>query len=162
WHIKLAPIQSEENRQRLLGLVDSMTPGDMPDFDPHLKLAHDALIEPARGLATKHVIIISDGDPQLNNPGRLTQMKQDKVTVTTVGVATPGAAQDQALKTISDATAGRFHSVTDPSQLPAIYIKEIRLVSRSFVAENKNGYKLRLLSKSGPTEDLPDELPLVY
>src|SRR5262249_692014 len=44
WHIKLAPIQNEANRQRLLGLVDNMTPGDMPDFDPHLKLAHEALI----------------------------------------------------------------------------------------------------------------------
>src|SRR5262249_23071458 len=86
WHIPLQEIRTKRNQ--LLGLVDRMQPGDMPDFDGPLKMAYDALMEPERELATRHVIIISDGDPQLTNNNLLAKMKRDKVTVTSVGVAT--------------------------------------------------------------------------
>ena len=59
WHIPLQVIGQKRNA--LLAMVDRMIPGDMPEFDSGLKMAHEALTDPARGLATKHVIIISDG-----------------------------------------------------------------------------------------------------
>jgi uncharacterized membrane protein len=158
WHIPLQEIRTKRNS--LLAQVDRMTPGDMPDFDQPLKMAYEALTEKRRQLATKHVIIISDGDPGQNNQSVLRNMKRDKVTVTTVGVATHGAPQDQALKRISDSTGGRFYKVTSARALPAIYIKETRIVSQSFVYENR--FQPRLLFKSGPTDKLPDPLPPLY
>jgi uncharacterized membrane protein len=155
WHIPLQVIGS--HREALLRLVDKMAPGDMPEFDTGLQMAYNSLTEPNRQLATKHVIIISDGDPVQSNAALLQQMKAKKVTVTTVGVATHGAPQDQALAAIARATGGRFHKVTNPKALPAIYIKETRLVSQSFVDERRFVPKLQF--KSGPTEKLPDELP---
>ena len=137
-----------------------MAPGDMPEFDTGLSMAHQALIEPKRGLTTKHVIIISDGDPQQGNAALLKKMKQDKVTVTTVGVATHGAPQDQALANIAKATGGRFYNVRSAKALPAIYIKETRLVSQSFIYEKR--FLPKLLFKSGPTEKLPDDLNALY
>jgi hypothetical protein len=144
----------------MLGKVDSMMPGDMPDFDPGLQMADQALTEPARSLTTKHVIVISDGDPAQSNRALLQQMKNHKVTVSTVGVATHGSPQDQALGTIAKATGGRFYSVKSPRALPSIYIKETRIVSQSFVYEK--AFQPRLLFKAGPTEKLPDALSSLY
>jgi len=158
WHIALQVIGTKRNS--LLSLVDRMTPGDMPDFDGPLKMAYEKLTEPERQLATKHVIIISDGDPPLSDRSLLNKMKRDKVTVTTVGVATHGASQDQAMKAISDATGGRFYKVNSPRALPAIYIKETRLVSQSFVYDKR--FQPILKFKSGPTEKMPDSLSPLY
>jgi uncharacterized membrane protein len=158
WHIPLQEIRTKKNS--LLAQVDRMTPGDMPDFDGPLKMAYDSLIEPSRALATKHVIIISDGDPAQSNSGLLTKMKRDKVTVTTVGVATHGASQDQALKGISDKTGGRFYKVVSPKALPSIYVHETRIVSQSFLFEKR--FVPQLLFKDGPTEKLPDTLSPLY
>jgi uncharacterized membrane protein len=158
WHIPLTEIGKK--RSTLLGLVDRMVPGDMPDFDTPLKMAYDALTETNRNLATKHVIIISDGDPSQTNFNLLARMKRDKVTVTTVGVATHGAAQDAALKSISDATLGRFYNVKNARALPAIYIKETRLVSQSFVYQRR--FQPRLVDREGPTDKLPSVLNPLY
>jgi len=158
WHIPLQVIGTKRNS--MLNQVDRMTPGDMPDFDGPLKMAYDKLTEPERQLATKHVIVISDGDPSQSDRNLLNKMKRDKVTVTTVGVATHGASQDQAMKAISDATGGRFYKVSSPRALPAIYIKETRLVSQSFVYDKR--FLPILKFKSGPTEKMPDSLSPLY
>ena len=154
WHIKLQPIAG--NKASLLAQIDKMTPGDMPDFDPALQMAHQALIDPKKELATKHVIVISDGDPQYTPP-ILAAMKKDKVTVTTVGVACHGQNEDQKMAVIAKSTGGRSYSVKDPRQLPAIYIKESRLVSQSFVHEKRFTPVVRF--RSGPTDRLPEQVP---
>jgi hypothetical protein len=154
WHIKLQPIAG--NKASILAQIDKMTPGDMPDFDPALQMAHQALIDPKKELATKHVIVISDGDP-VYLPQILVKMKQDKVTVTTVGVACHGANEDQKMAAIAKATGGRAYSVKDPRQLPAIYIKESRLVSQSFIHEKPFTPIVRF--RSGPTDRLPEQVP---
>jgi uncharacterized membrane protein len=160
WHIPLQVIG--DNRPKLLAKVDSLIPGDMPDFDPALKMAYDALTDPKRELATKHVILISDGDPMQNDKNLLTKMRSARVTCTTVGVATHGAPQDQALASIAQATKGRFYNVKSASALPEIYTKETRLVSQSYVYENKKGFGPRIIFRGGPTEKLPDALPPLY
>ncbi len=154
WHIPMTRVGP--NRNRLKAQVDTMTPGDMPDFDPALVMAHKELTNPTRNLSTKHIIIISDGDPMQQNGNILGLMRRDKVTVTTVGVATHGAPQDRALEAIAKATRGRYHHVTNASQLPAIYTKETRLVSQSFTHERP--FRPVVVFRSGPTDKLPDPL----
>jgi uncharacterized membrane protein len=151
WLIPLQVIG--DNKADLKAQVDKMSPGDMPDFDPFLKAAHDALVDPKRDLAVKHVIVISDGDPQCNL-ARLGNFRQDKVTVTTVGVATHGAAMDQNMSGIANATGGRYRKAQNPAQLPAIYIKETRLVSQAFIYERQ--FRPHLAFRIGPTEKLPE------
>jgi hypothetical protein len=95
--------------------------------------------------------------------GILPQMKKDKITVTTVGVACHGANEDQKMAAIAKATGGRYYGpntkpgTSDPKQLPAIYIKESRLVSQSFVHEKR--FVPILAFRSGPTDKLPEALP---
>jgi uncharacterized membrane protein len=160
WHIPLQQIG--DNRRWLMGQVDKMNPGDMPEVDTALKMAHESLTDPARELVTKHVIFISDGDPGQSDPNILAKMLRDKVTVTTVGVATHGLPQDQALLKIANATKGRFHNVKSAGLLPAIYIKESRLVSQSFVYESKKGLPPVLRPGFGAVEGLPRPLPPLY
>ncbi len=158
WHIPLQVIGTKKNT--LIGLIDRMTPGDMPDFDPALKMAFDSLTEPARQLTTRHVIIISDGDPGMNDPALLRKMKEAKITVTTVGVATHGASQDAAMMSIAEKTGGRFYKVLNARALPSIYIKETRIISQSVLYEQR--FQPQLMFRSGPTEKLPDTLKPLY
>lgn len=155
WHIPLQLIGGK--RKSLMSIVDRVSPGDMPDFDTPLNMAHRSLIEPERNLATRHCIIITDGDPQLTDQTILPKMRRDKITVTTIGIATHGVNEDQKLKDMAARTGGRFYKVTNPRFLPAIYIKETRIVSQSFVHDKR--FQPRLLYKSGPTDGLPDNLP---
>jgi hypothetical protein len=160
WHIPMKEVGP--NRASILAAIDRMVPGDMPDFDPALQMAHDALMDRTKDFGGKHIIIISDGDPQQTNRALLKQIKADKITIATVGIATHGVFEDQKMTDIASAIPGtnrkRYYKVTDPKQLPAIYIKESRLVSQAFVY--RKGFMPRLAYRSGPTVKLPDLIGL--
>jgi hypothetical protein len=137
-----------------------MQPGDMPQFDPAITMAHKGLTDPEKAIGTKHIILVSDGDHGLlGNQGLLNRLRNDRITMTTVGVTTHGPAAQQALAAISQPTGGRHYAVTDPSQLPAIYIKETRVINQSFVYERQftpqftaeRGDPLREWSKTFPS-----------
>ena len=85
-------------------------------------------------------------------------MRKDKVTCSTVGVATHGPAQAQVLASIARATNGRFHNVANANMLPAIYIKETRLVSQSFVYTKR--FQPHVIDHEGPTERMGVPPPL--
>ncbi|MFM7150291.1 MAG: VWA domain-containing protein, partial [Gemmataceae bacterium] len=160
WHIPMSEVGP--NRGKMLGQIDLMTPGDMPDFDPALQMALDALADPAKKFASKHIIIISDGDPVQGNKALIPKIMGEKITIATVGVATHGAPEDRKLtemaSPIGNSNRRRYYKVTDPRQLPAIYIKESRLVSQAFVA--RTPFDAQVVLRGGPTAGLPDRLPL--
>jgi len=132
WHLPLQEVG--QNKPAIMGSIDRMMPGDMMDFDPAFKMAQKALMDPNKGIGTKHIILISDGDPQYN-PATLQGLLDDKITVTTVGVACHGPNEDTKMADIARRTKGRSYSVKKPDELPGIYIKEARLVSQAFVYE---------------------------
>jgi uncharacterized membrane protein len=158
WQVALGPIGGRA--QTIMRQIDSLMPGDMPEFDSGLTIAHDALTDPKREISTKHIIIMSDGDPVLTNTSILNKLRTSKVTVTTVGVATHGPPQDQSLSNIAKATGGRYYNVRSPSALPSIYTREARIVSQSFLYEKR--FQPRLLWRGGPTEKLPQALGPLY
>ncbi len=164
WHVEFQPVG--DNKAGIKAQIDRMTPGDMMDFDPFLRAAHDKLTDEKFGVAVKHTIIISDGDPQLNAPGRraLADMKTNNVSCSTIGVATHSAAEDTKMKEIADGAAipkgessGMYYKVKSPDDLPAIYMRESRRVSQSFLYTQQFNPKLRL--NSGATDKLADPLP---
>ena len=166
WHI---PFQSVgENRDRLLARVDAMAPGDMPDYNPYLRAAADTLSNPDYNLSVKHCILISDGDGNYSGPGQqaVADMAANNITCTTVGVATHGVAENNRLKNIAEGTrdgkgkTGTFYPVTNPNQLPGIYIKESRRVSQSFIFDKRFDPKLRI--SGGPAEGLTPDLPDLF
>jgi uncharacterized membrane protein len=159
WPVKFQ--QVGDNKAGLKGMVDKMTPGDMMDFDPFLKTAYDTLSDEKHGLAVKHCIVISDGDPQLNAVAKkaLADMQKNGITCSAVGVATHSAAEDTKMQQMADGAAkgGRYYKVKNPDDLPAIYMRESRRVSQSFLYTQQ--FNPKLVLRSGATDKLDDPLP---
>ena len=155
-----------DDKPRLYGLVDKMNPGDMPDFDPFLQYAADTLSDPQHNLTVKHCILISDGDPNFSNQAALKKMADNGITCTTIGVATHGVNEDAKMENIAKGTKdangepGRFHKPKTGKDLPAIYIKETRKISQSFIYDREFRPELRL--KGPPTDGLAENLPPLY
>ncbi len=155
-----------DRKQELYGKVDKMNPGDMPDFDPFLQAAADTLSDPKHNLTVKHCILISDGDPNFSNQAALKKMTDNGITCTTIGVATHGVNEDTKMKLIANSTKdangnpGNFHKPATGKDLPAIYIKETRKISQSFLFDREFKPELRL--KGPPTDGLTKEIPSLY
>lgn len=162
WHVPFQ--QVGEDKGRLKAMIDRMVPGDMMDFDPFLKASYDTLTDPQHGLAVKHTIVISDGDPQLNAVGKkaLADMQAGGVTCSAVGVATHSAAEDKKMTEMAEGAAkgGRYYSVKNPNDLPAIYMRESRRVSQSFLYTKQ--FNPKLILRSGASDKLDDPLPDLY
>ena len=136
WHVPLQAVGP--NRSTILKKLEEMQPGDMPEFDPSLKMAHQALTDEKKqiGPGARHIILVSDGDHGLvNDRSILGTLRAAQITLTTVGVTTHGPAAQEALRKISQQLGGRHYAVDDPQQLPSIYIKETRLINQSFLYE---------------------------
>lgn len=127
--IKVGP-----NKRRMVAALSRMTPGDMPDFDPSLKLALAGFAN-CQDAAVKHMIVISDGDPTPASDAVLNGFKAQNVKITTVAVGTHGPAGHQELKDIADVTGGKYYVVNNPKALPRIYQREARRVARPLVKE---------------------------
>ncbi len=125
-------------RASMLRAVDRMTPGDMPDFDPSLQMAMKGL-NGVKDAMSKHIVIISDGDPTPPSARVISQLAASKVTVTTVLTAAhgndPGA--QSVMRNLAVRTKGRFYNVTNPRALPRIYQKEARSISRPLIFEQQ-------------------------
>jgi hypothetical protein len=158
WHIPFQEVG--EGRNRMLALVDSLQPGDMPDVDPSLDMAFKELTKPAYALTTRHIVFISDGDHWQADSQRLAKLRANKITCTTVCITSHGQLEEQKMAAVARATNGRFYSVKNPSALPAIYTHETRVVSQSLLYEKKFGP--HEVFRGGPTEKLPDVLPPLY
>jgi uncharacterized membrane protein len=158
WHIPFQEIGNKRNR--LIALVDSMVPGDMPDVDPALIKAYNELTSPNYGLGTKHIIFISDGDHWDYSLALLRKITAAKITVTTICITSHGQAEIQKMGAMARICNGRAYHVKDPAELPAIYIKETRLVSQAWVHEK--AFQPRLLMASGPTEGFANDLESLY
>jgi uncharacterized membrane protein len=125
------------NRRAMLARVSKMTPGDMPQFDPAMKMAAKSLANaPA---SVKHCIIISDGDPSDPTPATIQAFKDNNITISTVAVASHGLSGSQRLQNIARATGGKYYSVSSGRALPRIFQREARRVSKPLVYEPDGG-----------------------
>lgn len=159
WLFTVRPIGS--NQGSMLRAIDRMTPGDMPDFDPSLQLALSGLRRAADAM-TRHIIVISDGDPSPPSAAIIRQLVAAKITVTTVLVAAHGgdASALFSMQDLARRTKGRFYNVTNPKALPRIYQKEARLISRPLIYERPGQpWAPNLVTFSEPVLGLTRELP---
>ncbi|MEM6470588.1 MAG: VWA domain-containing protein [Planctomycetota bacterium] len=137
------------NRRAMLARVSKMTPGDMPQFDPAMKMAAKSLsMAPA---SVKHCIIISDGDPSDPSPATIAAFKNAGVTISTVAVASHGLQGSQRLQRIATQTGGKYYNVKSGRALPQIFQSEARRVSKPLVYEPPGGAVPEIIPNSLPT-----------
>ncbi len=146
------------NRKMMLGQVDRMTIGDMPAFDPALKMAAAAFAG-VQDAAVKHMIIISDGDPTPSSPGAIQALIQQGVKVSTVAVGSHGFLGHKELRNIATATGGKYYVVKNAKALPKIYQKETRRIARPLVFEPKPPVQPVIVSQHEIVEGLEGAFP---
>ena len=127
-------IRVGQNKDKMMARLGRMTPGDMPEFDPSLKMAVASFAK-LQQAAVKHMIVISDGDPSAPARATLQAYKDLGVKISTVAVGTHGPAGSSLLQRISRFTGGKYYVVKDPRALPRIFQKETMRVARPLVKE---------------------------
>ncbi|MBM4004533.1 MAG: VWA domain-containing protein [Planctomycetes bacterium] len=125
-----------QNRLMMLGKLDRMTPGDMPQFEPAMKIALAAFNQ--TNASVKHMIMISDGDPSPPGNKILADFVKAGVQVSTVAIGTHGPPGSTPLKNIADRTGGKYYVVSNPQALPTIYQREVRKIARPLIKQLEN------------------------
>ena len=126
-----------QNRNRMLGMINRMTPGDMPDFNAPMRLMLNGLKQ--ANASIKHAIIISDGDATPPTNALLRSYVKNRIKISTVAVGTHGPPGSTPLQRIAKATGGKYWVVNDPRALPKIYQREARRVAKPVIKESKTG-----------------------
>ncbi|MCA9268371.1 MAG: VWA domain-containing protein, partial [Planctomycetales bacterium] len=136
-------VQVGGQQQAMINRIGRMTPGDMPDFDSAMKRALTSLNQCTQA-TTKHMIIISDGDPSapsrsvmqgfINAPP-FVNGKAKGIQISTVAIGTHGPPGSTPLQNIATQTGGKYYVVTNAQALPRIYQREIRRVARPLIYE---------------------------
>ncbi len=121
------------NRNKMLTQIRGINPGDMPSFDDALEVAYQGLIKTKAYL--KHCIILSDGDPSPPVPALVKKFNDAKITVSTVVINPHDNSGAQSMWRIAKQHGGRFYNVTNPKNIPNIFLKEAATVSRSAIIE---------------------------
>jgi Ca-activated chloride channel family protein len=150
-------LQEKGDGSGVAAAANKMKLGDMPSFDDSLNLAmngaNGGYCLAKSNARHKHVIIISDGDPQAPIPTLVQQYKQNKVSVSTVTVyphQMGASGLPPTMEDIAKQLAGRAYGPinTKPNQLPQIFIKEATIVRRSLIKEDEKGIAVRRLDAS--------------
>ena len=132
------PMQLKGDGMAAQASINRLVFGDMPDFDPSLELALQGLLSVDAG--QRHVIVISDGDPNLGT-GILEKYRKNNVTISAVGIAVHSAGEVQTMQRMAKYTNGKFYQVGQGGQplatLPQIFIKEAQTVKRTLIWEGE-------------------------
>ena len=130
WVFSLAPVG---DKKAVLDAIDKMDMGDMPSLHDILQAAYNKL--KICDAAQRHVIVITDADPQPPTPQLLKACVDERITVTGVSIFPHNPNDKQRLLNVAQATGGRYYDVTDPARLPQIFVKEAQVVRRSLIVE---------------------------
>lgn len=130
WHI---PLQRVGNPRQHIAKLRNIRAGDMPDFDPGFKMALAGLRKCTAG--SKHIVVISDGDPTGPTPATLNAIVQAKITCSTIGINPHSPRDVNLLSRIAKTCGGRFYNAKSATALPKIFQREALTVRRSIVVE---------------------------
>ena len=127
----IVPMQPAKNYESMVPKINGALIGDMPAFGPAMSQAITALKK--SDASAKHVIIISDGDPQPPAPGLLKDYMDQQISCSMVSIFPHGGQEVATMRQIAGATGGRYYSPTDPNELPGIFIKESKTLRRNLI-----------------------------
>jgi uncharacterized membrane protein len=127
------PLQRVGDPQSLIAQVRALQPADMLSFAPTMALGLQGLIDaPA---VSKHMVIISDGDPTQPAAETLQGFQEAGISVSTVCIQPHGGRDTGVLKLLALETGGRYYRADDPRQLPQIFFREAIEIRRNLIRE---------------------------
>lgn len=132
WVFKLTPASQYEE---LATKINGADLGDMPSFAATMEMGLTELMK--SDAATRHMIIISDGDPVPAPPAVIKGFIDNQISISTVAIFPHGGQDISKMRAVAMATGGRYYFPSDPAQLPSIFIKEAKTLKRVMIQERK-------------------------
>lgn len=128
----LVRLQAAQNRIRIAGDIRRLTSGGGTNALPALREAYLQLA--GSNALVKHVILLSDGQsPEGGIDALIGDMRDGDITVSSVGVGA-GAGKDF-LRRVANRGRGRFYYSLDGTDVPRIFSRETREVTRNAIVE---------------------------
>ncbi|MFN7020893.1 MAG: VWA domain-containing protein [Phycisphaerales bacterium] len=155
-HRVLVPLGPNRDPEASAAKVRSILPDGGTNLPPALLEAHRQLR--AAKADIKHVIVLSDGVSQGANllPEMCERLKEDGIRVSTIAVG--DQADAMGMRQMAASGDGTFYMVSDPSLLPRIFVKAVRVVRSPQI--RLGAFTPRLLATGSPLVDgLSDPLP---
>ncbi len=144
----VVPLQEVGSRSRIIAAIKQMSMGDLPDLDEVMRPGVQALAA-RKDVGPKHMIIVSDFDPQAPRKDLIKTMQDNGITCSTIAIGYGSHFIDESkAQWIANSTGGRFYTTRDFSKLPQIFVKESREIRRSLVQEGL--FRPQLVSAISP------------
>ena len=157
---RVVRMQSARNRVRIENELRRIRPGGGTAIFPAMDAAAQDLA--LTRAVTKHVILLTDGQGQPDEPPRLRvlveAMAADGITVSTVGLGTQ--VDRELLEGLAHRGRGRTYVTADANNLPQIFLRETNLVARSAAVEDP--VQPRVVTPTGFTRELGASAPYLY
>lgn len=143
---EVVPLGPNVDPQATAGKIRSISAGGGTMVGPALALARDRLVEVDAEI--KHVILLSDG--RAGDAEGLPRMAEEfgrlGIRITTISVGL--GADQQTMQSIAGLSGGEHYAVLNPSVLPRIFVKAIRVVRTPLVRESP--FVPRLIGTGSP------------
>lgn len=139
-------VQRVGEKRNMRSAIRGVQPLDMKNFDAAMRVAWRGLENvPAQ---TKHIVIISDGDPSPPSMTVMNDVRNAGVTISTVVIAPHNQFNVENMEQIAYRGGGNFYYPQLPSELPRIFTREATVVRQSLIREET----------FTPSFDMPSEL----
>ncbi|MEM6393481.1 MAG: VWA domain-containing protein [Planctomycetota bacterium] len=155
----IVPLGPNTDPARTANAIRQLQPGGGTDVVAGLEEAYETLSsQQFQDAAVRHCIVLTDGQTSEAGIDELRErFRRAEISVTSVGV---GDGQNTPfLKRIPVGEGGRFEPITDPTQLPRIFIKQAQLIRRNLIKTQT--FMPQLVNSSSPiTTQLAQPPPL--
>lgn len=130
----VVPMGPNTSPEQSVARIRAITQGGGTNLFPAMATAGDALVEASAGI--KHMIILSDGQSQ-GDPNDMILLAQrlNEAGVSVSTIAVGDGADAITLADIARNGGGVFHPVTNPNEIPRIFLKEVRVVRKPLIRE---------------------------
>lgn len=133
WLFDMAKVGTKTAMRNAIEGMPSNAIGDMPTFIPTIDMALKSLQSVSAN--KKHIVILSDGDPQRPTPAKLQEVRDAGITISTVCISPHNPQNADIMQAIAELGGGNFYHVKDNTNLPKIFIKEASVIRKNLLVE---------------------------
>lgn len=151
----VVPLQKNTTPEATARAVLSLSPNGGTNLPPAMREALEQLEKVEAKI--KHVIVLTDGMSQGKGqlPGLADQYKAAGIALSTIAVG--DRADTEMMEQIADRAAGTYYRVTDPNQLPRIFLRAVQVVRQPMIREEPF---VPVMGAASPiTAGMPAEIP---
>lgn len=148
-------LAKNDQPERVKSRINSISSGGGTNMAPALNMAGNMLL--GAQAETKHIVLLSDGESQTPEllPQIAEQLKQQGIAISTIAVGDD--ADEAGMKQLAEITGGTYYRVRNPSVLPRVFLKVIRVIRTPMIREGT--IKPVVLVEDAPATGYLGDLP---